>query len=51
MEYMAKGTLEDNWTVSQEQKLQWAYQLALGLQYLHSQHPPMLHCDIKRCSL
>ena len=56
MEYCDKGTLED-WLASRDQPLEefniWrlVWQFSSVLSYLHSQHPPILHNDLKPANI
>ncbi|KAJ3094326.1 hypothetical protein HDU97_008243 [Phlyctochytrium planicorne] len=53
LEYMTNGSLYDYYRntrdsrPSEEEKIQWSLDIAYGIQYLHSQQPPIIHRDLK----
>ncbi|KAG8434449.1 hypothetical protein GDO86_012717 [Hymenochirus boettgeri] len=50
MEYMENGSLEKllpTHTLSWLLKFRFAYEIALGMNFLHSMEPPLLHLDLK----
>ena len=42
-----KQLLNEHAVFSQNQLIRWGQQLCSALYYLHSQNPPVIHCDIK----
>lgn len=43
--------LKEGYTFSQRDLIRWGMQISSALNYLHSQNPPVIHCDIKPANI
>ena len=54
MEYMSNGSLDhllDSHTVMWPKKFQMIHEVTMGMNFLHSMTPPMLHLNLKTSNL